>query len=354
MKKEYYYALLIVVVVIGLFMYFSRRPSAPVTEKKMDTVRLQLKWVPQSQFAGYFVAKNKGFYEEEGINVEIKPGGVGINPVDVLIADGADIAIAWTGNVLPAITKGEDLVNIGQGMQKTGITLVAKKTSGIETPADIQGKRIGYWLGGNEVEPYAFIGKQGLDREADVVMVSQNFDMNQLLNDEIDLASAMKYNELELVYEAGYTPEQLTVFDLDQEGAGMLQDALFVKRTYLNDHTDLLVRFLRASMRGWDYAITHQEEAVDLIGMDFTENDVTARDHQVKSMKAMAKLYAADDALTKGLFYISRPKLESTVEIAETYVPEIKNITVDKIYTTAIWDEAIKTMKFSDYRPFVK
>lgn len=355
MKEKKYLVLaagLLVLLLAGFFIN-SRKTAPPPAAGKKDVVRLQLKWVPQAQFAGYFAAKAKGFYDAENIEVQIKPGGVGINPVDALITKDADIAVAWTGNVLPAISKGEDLVNIGQGLQKTGITLVAKKTSGVEKPGDITGKKIGYWLGGNEVEPYAFIGKQGLDREKDVTMVSQSFDMNQLLNDEIDVASAMRYNELELVYEAGLKPEDLTVFDLDQEGAGMLEDALFVRRDYLNTHKDLLVRFLRASMKGWDYAITHQDEAVNDIGMDFTENAVTAKAHQVKSMHVMGQLYAADDGTTKGLFYISPEKMEQTVKIAEQYVPDIKNVDVNKIYTLDIWNEAVKGVKFANYSQYV-
>jgi len=340
---------LILALAVGFWLFRADKVQKKETAAKKDKIRLQLKWVPQSQFAGYFVAKKNGYYDEENIDVEIKPGGVGINPVDVLIAGDVDVAIAWTANVLPAVSKGEDIVEIGQGLQKTGMTLVAKKSSGIEKPADIKGKRIGYWLGGNEIEPYAFIGKQGFDRENDVTMVSQGFDMNQLLNDEIDVASAMRYNELELVYESGLKPEELTVFDFDKEEVGMLQDALFVKREYMEKNKDLLVRFVRASMKGWDYAVTHQSEAVDSIGMDFAENSVTAKDHQLKSMKVMAGLFTADEGTTKGLFYISRPKLERTVKTVEKYVPEVKDINVDKIYTDEIWKEAVKGVKFSDY-----
>lgn len=342
--------LLALLAVGALYVYNNR--SAKGEDEKTDKIVLQLKWVPQAQFAGYFVAKEKGYYADENLEVKIKSGGVGINPVDVLIADDADIAVAWTGNVLPAIAKGEDLVNIGQGLQRTGMVLVAKKSSGIETPADIKGKKIGVWPGGNETEPFAFIAKQNLDRDKDVTIVSQAFDMNQLLNDEIDLASAMKYNELELVYESGLKPEDLTIFDLEDSGAGMLQDGLFVRRDYLDENRDVLIRFLRASMRGWDYGIMHQEEAVDLIGMDFTENDVTARPHQIKSMSVMSQLFIADAGTEKGLFYIDLDKLENTVDIAKTFVKEVKEgeeIDLDSIYTNDIWEEASKEVDFSNY-----
>jgi NitT/TauT family transport system substrate-binding protein len=337
----------IAVFIIGaLVVYSTSRQSG---SDELDKVVLQLKWIRQSQFAGYLVAEAKGYYEEEGIDLEVKPGGVGINPVDVLIANDADIAVAWTGNVLPAITKGEDLVNIGQGFQRTGMRMMAFKTSGIETPADIRGKKVGVWPGGNELEPYAFVEKQGLDKDRDVEIIQEGFDMNQLLNGEIDLASAMIYNEYWLPIEAGHDESEFTVFDLEDEGAGMLQDALFVKKSYLNNNKDLLVRFLRASMKGWDYALTHQEEAVDLLGIDFEENDVTAKDHQLLSIQEVSKLMAAEDGQEKGLFYINRDKLDQTVTIAETYVDEVHDINTDEIYTLDIWEEAVKDFDFSDY-----
>ncbi len=343
----------IAVVVIGAIWVYNRgKDETPETEN--DKVVLQLKWVRQAQFMGYLVAEAKGYYEEEGIDIEIQPGGVGINPVDVLVAGDADIAVAWTGNVLPAISKGEDLVNIGQGLQRTGLRLMAKKTSGIAEPADIAGKRIGTWPGGNELEPYAFIEKQGLDKDRDVTLVSQGFDMNQLLNDEIDLASAMIYNEYWLPIETGeYTEDDFTVFDLEDEGVGMLQDALFVKRDYLENNKDLLVRFMRASMKGWDYAITHQEEAVDLMGIDFAENEVTARDHQIRSAGEIARLFVSDDAQSMGLFYINEDKLAQTVDIAETYVDEVDAIELDNIFTLEIWNEAKDGFEFSDYSAYL-
>jgi NitT/TauT family transport system substrate-binding protein len=346
--------LLLFVVGGAVYYFYTNQKEEESTSGDMDEITLQLKWVEQAQFMGYLVADAQGYYEDENIDIEIKPGGVGINPVDVLAAGEADVAVAWTGNVLPAITKGEDLVNFGQGMQRSGLRLMAKKSSGIESPEDIEGKRIGTWPGGNELEPYAFIEKQGLDRERDVTLISQGFDMNQLLNDELDLASAMIYNEYWLPIETGeYTEDDFVVFDMEEEGVGMLQDGLFVKREFLENNKDLLTRFLRATMKGWDYAITHQTEAVDMMGIDFTENDVTARDHQILSAKEVARLYAADAGTEKGLFYIDKDKLDQTVDIAEAYVEEVEGINVDEIFTVEIWEEAVNDMNFNDYSSYL-
>ncbi len=348
----YALGLAVVVFVIGAVVFFGGQGGQ---DGELDKVKLQLKWVRQAQFAGYLVAEEKGFYEEEGIDIEIQPGGVGINPVDNLISGDVDVAIAWTGNVLPAISKGEDLVNIGQGFQRSAMRMMAKKTSGIDKPADIKGKKVGTWPGGNELEPYAFIEKQGFDKDRDVNLVSQNFDMNQLLNDEIDVASAMIYNEYWLPMETGeYEESDFTVFDLEEEGAGMLQDGIFVKNEFLEENQDLLARFLRASMKGWDYAIKNPEESVNLMGVDFTENEVTAKDHQLRSIKEVVKLMTADDAADKGLFYINKDKLQQTVDIAEQYVDEVEGIELDAIYTTEVWDKAMEGMEAQDYSEYMQ
>jgi NitT/TauT family transport system substrate-binding protein len=219
---------------------------------------------------------------------------------------------------------------------------MAMADSDIDSPEDIKGKKIGTWPGGNELEPYAFIEKQGFDRERDVTLVNQGFDMNQLLNGEIDLASAMIYNEYWLPIESGYKESDFVVFDMEDEGVGMLQDALFVKREFLNENEDLLVRFLRASIKGWEYAFENPDVAVDEMGVDFTENDVAARDHQIRMAEETTKLYKADEGTTKGLFYINKDKLAQTVDIAQKYVDEVGEIDIEKIYTLDIWNKAVK------------
>jgi len=333
--------ILLLLVAVGIYFLFLK-DSPKDEEKGRDTVTLQLKWIEQAQFMGFLVARELGYYEDEDINIKILPGGVGINPIDVLIAGDADVAVAWTGNVLPAISQGEELVNIGQGLQRSGMRLMALKESGIESPKDIKGKKIGTWPGGNELEPYTFIEMQGFDKDRDVTLVSQNFDMNQLLNKEIDLASAMIYNEYWLPIEQGYSEDDFTVFDMEEEGAGMLQDALFVRKDFLDSNEDVLVRFLRASIRGWKYAIANPEEAVDLMKLDFTANDVTAKDHQIKMAQETAKLYQSDDGASRGLFYINKDKLQQTVDIATEYIDEVKDIDISKIYTLSIWEKAIQ------------
>ena len=145
-----------------------------------DKVTLQLKWVTQAQFAGYYVAKDKGFYEEEGLDVEIKPGGPDIAPEQVIAGGGADVIVDWMGGALAAREKGVGLVNIAQPFKKAGMELVCPKDGPIKTEADFKGHTLGVWFFGNEYPFYAWMNKLGLSTEggADgVTVLKQSFDV---------------------------------------------------------------------------------------------------------------------------------------------------------------------------------
>src|SRR5215211_7547223 len=104
-----------------------------------DKLTLQLKWVTQAQFGGYYVAKDKGFYEEEGLDVEIKPGGPDIAPPQIIAGGGADVIVDWMPSALATREKGVPLVNIAQAFNKSGMMLTCRKDSGVAKPADFKG-----------------------------------------------------------------------------------------------------------------------------------------------------------------------------------------------------------------------
>ena len=127
-----------------------------------DKLTLQLKWVTQSQFAGYYVAKDKGFYKDVGLDVTIKPGGPDINPSQVIAGGGADVVLDWMPSALATREKGVPLVNIAQPFQKSGMMLTCRKETGIKTPADFKGRTLGVWFGGNEYPFLSWMSKLGL------------------------------------------------------------------------------------------------------------------------------------------------------------------------------------------------
>src|SRR5215213_4781791 len=228
----------------------------------MDKVTLQLKWVTQAQFAGYYAADEEGYYEDNCLDVTIKPGGPDIVPEQVVLGGQAEFGIDWLDNLLATRDQGEDIVNVAQVFARSGMTEVSFKDAGIDAIEDLKGKKVGVWLGGNEHKLFAALTKNGIDPKKDVEIVAQPFDMNLLLNHEVDAAAAMTYNELAQVLEQKnpdtgqlYTPDQLNVIKMSDVGTGALEDGIFAKGDWLADEEngDIARRFLKASFRGWIY-----------------------------------------------------------------------------------------------------
>ncbi|GAA2726819.1 ABC transporter substrate-binding protein [Actinocorallia aurantiaca] len=237
-------------------------------------VKLQLQWFVQAQFAGYIAAAEKGFYKDEGLDVEILEGGVDIVPQTVLAQNRADYAISWVPKALASREQGAPITNVGQIFQRSGTYQVSFADSGIKTPADLKGKKVGNWGFGNEYELFAAMTKAGIDPGKDVELVQQQFDMQALLQKDIDAAQAMSYNEYAQLLEAEnpetgelYEPEDFTVLDWNQVGTSMLQDAIWASTSRLEDKTyqDTTVKFLKASMKGWIYCRDNAAECRDLV-----------------------------------------------------------------------------------------
>ena len=229
---------------------------APAANKKMT---IQLKWLPQSQFMGYYVAQAKGYYAAEGIDITILPGGSDIIPEQMVFNGAADVGVTWVSSLLKYQEQGWGLLHVSQTFQDSGMLLVSKAATGVETPMDLKGKKIGSWFGGNEYELFALLENNGIDREKDVTLVQQDFTMNQILDGRIDVASAMIYNEYGLLLAAGLKPEELRVIDFNKEGVAMMQDCLFVNKDWIKNNEELFVKFLRASNKGWADAVADPE-----------------------------------------------------------------------------------------------
>lgn len=265
----------------------SETTGAKPADGKLDKVTLQLKWLPQSQFMGYYVAKAKGYYKEAGIDIELLPGGSDIIPEQQVYNGAANIGITWVSSLMKYQSQGWDLVHVGQVFQKSAMLLVSKASKGIKTPADLKGKKVGSWFGGNEYEIYALLEANKLDKDKDLKLVQQDFTMNQLLKDEIDAASAMTYNEYGLLLESGLKDSDLSVIDMNTAGVAMLEDCLFVKSDWVAKNQDLYVRFLKASIKGWADACANPEAAGKIV---YEADKSVSLDHQVYMSKEIAKL----------------------------------------------------------------
>jgi NitT/TauT family transport system substrate-binding protein len=250
--------------------------AGETTGGQKDKVTLQLKWVTQAQFAGYYAALEKGYYDEEGLDVTIKVGGPDITPEQVVASGGAHFGLNWLPSLLATRDKGGDLVNIAQVFVRSGMTEVTWKDSGIADVAAMRGKKVGVWCCGNEFELFAALTKNNIDPKdkSDVTIVNQPFDMNLFLQRQVDAAAAMTYNELAQVLEQKnpetgqlYTLDDLNVITMEEAGTAMLEDGLFVRGDWIADEAnqDISKRFLKASFRGWIFCRDNQEECLQIV-----------------------------------------------------------------------------------------
>ena len=240
---------------------------------ELTPIKLQLQWLPQGQFAGYFAAQEQGFFEEAGLEVEIIPSGGDIVPQDALANGDVDYAIAWVPKVLGSIEAGANVTNIAQIFQRSGTLQVAWADSGIESVADFEGKKIGSWGFGNEWEIFAAMAAEGLDSST-VEIITQDFNMNAFLAGDIDAAQAMTYNEYAQVLDSVnpdtgelYTADDLNVISYEETVGAMLQDAIWADTERLESDTEYqetTVAFLKAVIKGWVYAAENPEEAAQI------------------------------------------------------------------------------------------
>ncbi|MGA9411605.1 MAG: ABC transporter substrate-binding protein [Roseobacter sp.] len=264
-----------------------------------DDVTLQLKWVTQSQFAGYYVALENGYYGEEDLNVTIKPGGPDIAPTQVIAGGGADVTVEWMPAALAAREKGLPLVNIAQPFKSSGMMLTCRKDAGVTSTDDFAGKTLGVWFFGNEFPFLSWMSQLGLatdGSDAGVEVLKQGFNVDPILNGQAACVSTMTYNEYWQVIDAGLTPEDLTLFKYEEQGVATLEDGLYVLEERLEDpdFQDKMVRFVRASMKGWKWAEENPAEAA-MIVLDYDETGAQTEAHQVRMMGEVAKLTAGSN-----------------------------------------------------------
>jgi NitT/TauT family transport system substrate-binding protein len=265
-----------------------------------DDVKLQLKWVTQAQFAGYYVAQDKGFYGEEDLNVTILPGGPDIAPTQVIAGGGADVTVEWMPAALAAREKGLPLVNIAQPYKSSGMQLTGWNDAGIKTPADLSNRTLGVWFFGNEFPFMSWMSKMGISTEAKgemgVEVLKQGFNVDPLLQRQADCISTMTYNEYWQVIDSGVTEDELITFKYEDQGVATLVDGLYVLEENLDDpaFVSKMERFVRASMKGWKYAEAHPDEAAEII-LDNDASGAQTEMHQQRMMREVAKLTAGSN-----------------------------------------------------------
>ena len=321
--------------------------GATTAAEAKDKVSVQLKWVTQAQFAGYYAAKEKGYYDAAGLDVTIKPGGPDITPEQVVASGQAEFGLDWLPALLAARDKGGDLVNISQVFGKSGMTELTWKDSNITNVAEMRGKKVGVWCCGNENELYAALVKNGMDPTKDVTIVNQPFDMNLFLSNQVDAAAAMTYNELAQVLETKnpdtgelYTLDDLNVITMEEAGTAMLEDGIFVRGDWISDtkNQDIAKRFLKATFEGWIFCRDNQEECLQIV---LDNGPTLGEGHQRWQLN---EINALTWPAPQGIGVMDKAAFDRTADIAEQFKVVSKPPSSDA-YRTDLAQAAVDELK---------
>ena len=308
-----------------------------------EKVVVQMKWVPQAQFAGYYVAAAKGYYKAAGLDVTIKPGGPDVSPVQVLAGNQADAIVNWMPDALAAREAGVPLVNIAQIFDKSGLMLTCKKASGVASPKDFRGKTLGVWFGGNEYPFLNWMAKLGLKPDADVKVLKQGFNVDPLLQNQAACISTMIYNEYWQVVDAGVKESDLITFFYEKEGVASLEDGLYVLEGKLKDPAFVarMGKFVKATLQGWNDAVKNPAEAAKIVVAADPSGSATLK-VQERQMKNVATLIS--NAGTAKMGYLEPAAYERTVKVllAGGSSPVIKKDPGKAAYTHAVFEAAKK------------
>lgn len=297
----------------------SSSPSSSGSPGSLTKVTLQLQWVAQAQFAGYYAALAKGYYKKEGLDVTIKPAGTDTVPIQSVAKGQADYAISWVPKVLGSIEQGVNVTDVAQIFERSGTTQISFKDKGITTPADLKGKKVGSWGYGNQWELFAGMQKAGIDTSSQISLVQQAFDMKGFLSGDIDAAQAMTYNEYAQVLETInpatgklYQPSDLNVINWNDEGTAMLQDAIWADADRLKQKSfdETTVKFIKASIEGWIYARDHPQDAANIVT---AAGSTLGTSHQLWMTNEVNKLIWPS---TEGIGIVRSSLWKQTVKIA--------------------------------------
>ncbi len=306
-----------------------------------EEVTLQLKWVTQAQFAGYYVALENGYYEAAGLEVTVLPGGPDIAPTQVIAGGGADVIVEWMPAALAARENGLPLVNIAQPFKSSGMMLTCWGDVGIEGPETLANRTLGVWFFGNEYPFLSWMSQLGMGTdgkgENSVEVLKQGFNVDPLLQRQADCISTMTYNEYGQVIDSGVAPEELVTFKYEDQGVATLEDGLYVLEENLADPAFVarMEKFVAASMQGWKWAEENPEEAA-MIVLDYDETGAQTEAHQIRMMTEVAKLTAGSD----GSLDVGDYERTVATLMAGGSDPVITKAP-EGAYTTAITDKAL-------------
>jgi NitT/TauT family transport system substrate-binding protein len=319
-------------------MFSSCNSCSEKKKSDLEIVNLRLQWYPHSQFAGFIVAKEMGFYEEYGLDVRINPGGPNIKSHVSVAAGTDDIGIALPNQIIAAQSNNVPLVIIAQMFQDSPNRYILKKENSINDLTDLKGKKVGVWLGGDEAEFLAMLKHKGMS-DKDLQIIPQEISIVPFLEDQYILSQVTSYGEMNFLAVQGWTKDKFQILDPRDYNSAILGDLLFCKEDYLESNEETVSKFLEATIEGWNYCITNTEQALDII---MKSNSELSRESQILVMESVLELITTGDATTFGFGYINPDELKNTERILYESNQIERRVDVSKAYNNSALEQISK------------
>ena len=301
------------------------------TPKKLTPISFATMWVPQAQFAGYYMAQEKGFYKELGLDVALIHSTPEKLAPQMLSSEEVDIGILWLSEALELNDAGLKFINIGQIVQKSATMLIGKKSQGINNLSDINGKNVGIWSGSLSLQAREFVKKFGLQAN----FITQSYYIHSFLKDAVDITSAMWYNEYYMILNAGYDPDELTSFFFKDYDLNFPEDALYVNKTYLEENPESVRKFVLASLKGWIYAFQNSDETIEVVLNKMKAEHLPANEPHQKwmldrmydiiigdSYKSFGKLEQSDFKRVQSIM-LNNQLIKTEIDFNKFYQPQV-------------------------------
>jgi len=344
MSKIKRIALLSTAVIFAVVLLNSCNSGSKKQTNDLVKINFRLQWFSHSQFAGYIVAKEKGYYKEYGLDVNILPGGPDLKPQVTVAAGTDDIAIGVPNQIIAAQSNGVPLIEIAQIFQDSPNRYILKKENSIKQLSDLKGKKVGLWLGGDEVEFIAMLKSQGMT-EKDVNMIPQEFSVVPFIQDQYVCSQVTTYGEMNFLAIKGWTKDKLQVLSPKDYNSAILGDLIFCRKDYLDKNKENVTKFLEASIKGWKYCISNPDEALNII---LKSNKELSKDEQVLVMQSVIELITTGDAAKSGIGFINPKDIENAERILFESKQIDKHVDVSKVYDNSalnLVNEEIKKLK---------
>jgi NitT/TauT family transport system substrate-binding protein len=328
MKRILIFIVVILVVILTLLSCKKGNPDS-------ETLNVRLQWYPHAQFAGYIVALKKGFYDAEDLEVNLHSAGPDIKPTTAVASGSDHIGIGVPNQIITARANKVPLTIIAQIFQDSPNRYVLKSENRIDSLQELSGKKIGLWLGGDEAEFISMLSSVGM-KLTDVQVIPQEFSVTPFLEDQYILSQVTTYNELIQIRNQGYEESKLQILSPKNYNSAILGDVIFSKEELIQNKQEALVKFLRASIKGWQYTIDNPDEALKIV-LDY--NPELEENLQRQTLNAIIELVSTEQSQVEGIGYMNPDEYENIQRILLQSGQITEGVDISKVYSNEVWNQ---------------